>query len=276
MRCIYCGKIVPNDSKYCPFCGCKLPTGETTAPFRLSFDVNGVAFNMIRVESGSFLMGANENEDAYFAAPAHEVIITDDYYIGETQVTQGLWTAVMGRNPSYFGIDNGSFRDEWMNLPVDNVCFNDCLDFIRELNRQTGIYFRLPTEAEWEFAARGGRMSMGYLYAGSDDVDEVAWNEQNSHGGTHPVALLKPNELGLFDMSGNVDEFCIRDIYGGDVNSLFAGRLNNQNFLEGAVRGGDWFEGIWSCRVFESVPMDENEKHDVDFGSSGLRLVLQN
>lgn len=185
--------------------------------------------------------------------------------------------AVMGRNPSYFGIDNGSFSNEWKNLPVDNVCFNDCLDFIRELNRQSGIVFRLPTEAEWEFAARGGRYSMGHLYAGSDDVNEVAWNEQNSSWETHPVALLKPNELGIFDMSGNVDEFCVSDIYGGDVNSLFVERLNNQNSLQCATRGGDWFEGIWSCRVFEGVPCDENEKYDPDEGGSlGLRLVLQN
>ena len=130
--------------------------------------------------------------------PAHEVTLSD-YYIGQTEVTQALWKTVMGTNPSNVKGDN---------LPVERVSWNDCQLFIQKLNELTGLHFRLPTEAEWEYAALGGQKSHGYMYAGSNKVDSVAWHEYNSTNTPKPVATLMPNELGIYDMCGNVYEFC--------------------------------------------------------------------
>ena len=177
-----------------------------TNPFVTPFTVKGVTFKMILVNHGTFTMGATPEMQIsgnYDEVPVHEVTISKDYYMGETPVTQALWQAVMGDNPSGFKGDNN---------PVENVSWYDCLEFINKLNRLTGRKFRLPTEAEWEFAARGGNKSNHTRYAGSSNLDEVAWCISNSGGNTHPVAQKKPNELGLYDMSGNVREWC-NDIY---------------------------------------------------------------
>jgi formylglycine-generating enzyme required for sulfatase activity len=164
--------------------------------------VNGVSFEMVKVEAGTFTMGGTpEMEDKFdYAKPVHKVTITRNFYIGETEVTQALWEAVMGSNPSWF---EGN-----ANRPVESVTWNDCQTFIKKLNAATGKKFRLPTEAEWEFAARGGNKSRHYRYSGSNDIDEVAWYKANSDYETHDVAMKKPNELGLYDMSGNVSEWC--------------------------------------------------------------------
>lgn len=166
-----------------------------------TFTVNGVSFKMITVEGGTFTMGASDDdEEAYYnEKPAHEVTLSS-YSIGETEVTQALWLAVMGSNPSRFTGD--------LTRPVECVSWNDCQAFIIKLNQLTGKTFRLPTEAEWEIAARGGNESMGYKYAGGNDINEVAWYRGNSSSKTHPVATKAPNELGLYDMSGNVFEWC--------------------------------------------------------------------
>ena len=164
-----------------------------------TFTVNGVSFTMKLVEGGTFQMGATSEQgsDAYNSEkPVHSVTLSN-YYLGETEVTQALWNAVMGSNPSYFEGDA---------LPVEQVAWNDCQEFIRKLNQKTGKNFRLPTEAEWEYAARGGKKSNGYKYAGSNDIGSVAWYTNNSDSKTHPVKGKSPNELGLYDMSGNVWE----------------------------------------------------------------------
>ena len=135
--------------------------------------------------------------------PAHSVTLSS-FYIGKYEVTQSLWEAVMGSNPSNRKGDN---------LPVENVSWNDCQTFLRKLNAMTGKNFRLPTEAEWEYAARGGNRSRGYQYSGSKKIDDVAWYNNNSGGETHPVGTKAPNELGIYDMSGNVWEWC-QDWYG--------------------------------------------------------------
>lgn len=174
------------------------------------FEVNGVKFKMIAVEGGSFMMGATpgQGEDAREnEKPAHKVTV-DDFLIGETEVTQELWFAVMGNNPSHFKSDEG-------NLPVENVSWNDVQDFIKKLNEITGLQFRLPFEAEWEYTARGGKKSTDKKYAGSDNIDKVAWYKDNSENKTHAVASKKANELGIFDMSGNVWELC-QDYYYSD------------------------------------------------------------
>lgn len=172
-----------------------------------SYTVNGVTFEMVAVEGGSFIMGATaeQGRDARSdERPAHQVTL-DDYYIGKTEVTQALWQAVMGDNPSYFKGDD---------LPVESISLIDCQEFINRLNQLTGQSFRLPTEAEWEYAARGGKKSRGYKYSGSNSIDEVAWcDEEWGIGSTHPVATKQPNELGIYDMSGNVYEYCLDKYY---------------------------------------------------------------
>jgi formylglycine-generating enzyme required for sulfatase activity len=173
-----------------------------------TFTVAGVSFTMVPVKAGTFTMGAT-NEQLDDATdrekPAHQVTLTRNYSICETEVTQALWLAVMGSNPSGFTGD--------LSRPVEQVSWNDCQTFIAKLNLMTGQNFRLPTEAEWEYAARGGDKGQGFKYAGSNDIDEVAWYSGNAGGTTHPVATKAPNELGLYDMSGNVLEWC-QDWYG--------------------------------------------------------------
>ena len=178
------------------------------------FEVNGVKFRMIAVEGGSFMMGATsgQGDDAREnEKPAHKVTV-DDFYIGETEVTQELWFAVMGNNPSSFKSDDGS-------LPVENVSWDEVQIFIKKLNVITGQRFRLPFEAEWEYAARGGRKSTDKKYAGSDNVDEVAWNGVNADHHTHAVATKRANELGIFDMSGNLSEWN-QDLYNSGYGLL--------------------------------------------------------
>ena len=208
--------ILPLESRFCPSCGHPLEQQVDDSKKKLEFTVYDVSFNMILVEHGDFMMGATEEQEHSRPdeRPVHKVVITNDYYIGETQVTQALWAAITGNNPSSF---KGGYR------PVERVSWYECLSFIRTLNRKlraelAGKKFRLPTEAEWEFAARGGNKSENYLYAGSDILKEVAWFRDNSNGKTRPVAEKKPNELGIYDMSGNVSEWCYdkyRNYFGG-------------------------------------------------------------
>ena len=172
----------------------------------ITVKVNGVSFDMVRVDGGIFNMGLDkgfDNKAVTNESPAHSVTL-DGYYIGKTEVTQALWQAVMGTNPSNFKGDN---------MPVENVSWKDCQEFIGKLNVLTNKKFRLPTEAEWEYAARGGNKSRGYKYAGSDSIDDVAWYDMNGEEITHPVASKQPNELGIYDMTGNVYEWC-SDWYG--------------------------------------------------------------
>lgn len=209
-----------------------------------------VSFKMIAVEGGTFWMGSpDDDEEAEdFAKPRHQVTLSS-FAIGETEVTQALWEAVMGSNPSYY---KGS------NLPVDDLDWDDCQEFIAKLNQLTGRTFRLPTEAEWEYAARGGKYSHGYKYAGSDDVDAVAWywntlpthDSDDERYGPQPVATKQPNELGLYDMSGNVWEFCqdweCREYYrvSPSVNPCC-----NVESSFWATRGGSWARREFYCRV---------------------------
>ena len=203
--------------------------------------VNGVSFKMIRVEGGTFTMGATSEQDSDASddeKPVHQVTLST-FSIGETEVTQELWQAVMGSNPSYF---KGSRR------PVEKVSWEDCQDFIRKLNSLTGRRFRLPTEAEWEYAARGGNKGNGHKYAGSSAIDNVAWHYGNSGSQTHDVATKRANELGLYDMSGNVWEWC-QDGYGSYSSGS---QTNPTGASSGSVRvsrGGSWSLNAMYCRV---------------------------
>ena len=227
-----------------------------------TFTVKGVNFEMVAVEGGTFTMGATEEQgsDVYDdEKPTHQVTLSS-YYIGKTEVTQELWQAVMGSNPSNF---SGT------NLPVERVSWNDCHTFVTKLNALTGKNFRLPTEAEWEYAARGGNKRKGYKYSGSNTIDDVAWYDSNSSSKTHPVATKAPNELGIYDMSGNVYEWC-SDWYGSYSSSA---QTNPTGPTSGSLRvgrGGSWHTDARYCRVsYRNYHLPVNSKYYL-----GLRLCL--
>ena len=251
-----------------------LPTPRQCQPLSsstdLSFTVNGFSFVMKRVEGGEFWMGAHckklgllgknpdnsipnyDNDAEKDESPVHQVKL-DSYYIGETVVTQALWKAVMGLslrqqrdkiNPSWLMRGEGDYH------PMYYVNRNDCLLFIDRLKAMTGRKFRLPTEAEWEFAARGGNAGKGYRYSGSNDLDKVAWFSVNSAVKANPVMTKQPNELGLYDMSGNVWEWC-SDFYGHyydlrQINPSGASEKGEKGYV---IRGGGWDVSAPSCRV---------------------------
>lgn len=225
-------------------------------------NVDGVTYDMIKVQAGTFTMGAtSEMKDPYDdEKPTHQVTLTNDYYIGKTEVTQALWKAVMGNNPSRFIGDN---------LPVERVSWNDCQKFISKLNSMTGQNFRLPTEAEWEFAARGGNNSNHYQYSGSNKLGDVAWYDGNSGSKTHAVATKQPNELGIYDMSGNVWEWC-SDGYGNYSSSSQTNPTgpNSGSFRMG--RGGGWPDCARDCRSSRRAIGEPDDS----INSVGLRLVL--
>lgn len=167
--------------------------------------------NMIKIEGGSFFMGDPNSKDPYLPARWRGWKTVSSFMLDKFEVTQSLWKAIMNENPSIFTMDN---------LPVEYVSYNDVLRFISKLNNLTGLEFRLPTVQEWEFAARGGKYSKKYKYSGSDNINDVAWYENNSSGSTQPVGTKKCNELGIFDMTGNVDEWNDDCVYsGGDYSS---------------------------------------------------------
>ncbi len=218
--------------------------------------------DMVKVEGGTFTMGATseQGKDAYDnEKPAHQVTLSD-YYIGKYEVTQELWTAVMGSNPSSF---TGT------NLPVETVSWNDCQQFIDRLNSMTGLRFRLPTEAEWEYAARGGNKSKGYKYSGSNNVKEVAWYEKNSGSGTHAVGTKQPNELGIYDMSGNVWEWC-SDWYGSYSSSSQTNPTGPFSGSRRVLRGGSWYDAARGCRVSYRGSISPSSRAD----DIGFRLVV--
>lgn len=231
----------------------------------LRFEVRDVSFTMVKVPSGSFVMGATAEQgmEVYdWEKPKHHVTI-GDYYIGQTEVTQALWAAVMDSVPAIY--QNAPTH------PVENVSWEDCQVFIKRLNRLTGVNFRLPTEAEWEFAARGGTGSQGTKCAGSNKPDDVAWYRDNSLLTTHPVGLKLPNELGLYDMNGNVWEWC-HDWYAYYES---ASQINPTGPAESTdnlrvIRGGSWAYDVMNCRVSVRHGQDAAvRKMDI-----GLRLAL--
>ena len=212
---------------------------STSSANMLPITVNGVTFNMIKVDGGTFTMGAtSEQQNPDFdEKPAHKVALSP-YYIGETEVTQALWKAVMGNNPSRFKGDN---------LPVEKVSWEDCQTFIGKLNSLSGKRFRLPTEAEWEFAARGGNQNNHTQYSGSKNIDDVAWYDGNSKSKTHPVKTKKANELGLYDMSGNVWEWC-QDRYGNYGSNTQTNPTGSESETYRVNRGGGWYDLARNCR----------------------------
>ena len=251
-------------------------------------DGKSVDFRMIEVKSGEFMMGATAEQAGAkdVEKPAHKVKLTKDYFIGETEVTQALWEAVMGSNPSGFGTDDPNRGS----LPVELVSWNDICGkggFLEKLNDllqgqlPEGRKFRLPTEAEWEYAARGGHKSHNVqtMYSGSGNIDEVAWYKNNSEGKTHPVKSLKANSLGLYDMSGNVGEWC-SDRYGAtyyeDCSNNGADTVTDPQGSSKTdsrliARSGSWFNDPYDCRVSSRGWLNDS---DDEGNMVGLRLAL--
>ena len=246
---------------------------------------DGISIDMVRVEAGTFTMGATaEMKDPYDGEkptdrsaaydllqlakkyqydgekPTHRVTLTNDYYIGKYEVTQALWQAVMGNNPS---------KLKGKNLPVENVSWDDCQEFISKLNRITGKMFRLPTEAEWEYAARGGKKCRGYQYSGSNNLSDVAWYYDNSGYKTHAVGTKQPNELGIYDMSGNVWEWC-QDWDGAYSSSSQVNPTGANSGSCRVFRGGCWFSDARFCRS----SCRNSSSPDHRSCCLGLRLVL--
>lgn len=229
----------------------------------ITITVNGVSFDMVKVEAGSFIMGCTSEQggDCYdFEKPYHRVTISSDYYIGKYEVTQELWEAVMVTNPS-----------KWkaFDRPVEKVSWNDAQEFCAELSRMTGRRFRLPTEAEWEYAARGGKKTTNAKYSGSSSVAAVAWYADNSGIQTHPVGKLRPNELGIYDMSGNVWEWC-QDWYGSYGSASQTDPVGPGSGSYRVLRGGGLGTYAWDCRVSFRIANDPDYRDD----SFGFRLCL--
>lgn len=255
-------------------------TNKTSTIDGLNITVNGVSFVMKKIEGGSFTLGSKDV--AYkWENPAHKVTVSS-FYMGETEVTQGLWMAVMGKNPSHFIGDN---------LPVDSVSYLDIVnEFLPKLNQLTGKNFRLPTEAEWEFAAKGGLRGSGYNYAGSFNIENVAWYWQNSgdqllsgsdddwdwsnitnnNGRTRDVKGKSPNELGLYDMSGNVWEWCSDAWYQYKNTSENNPRHEGEAKSKRVLRGGSWCSRTTDCRVTFRSSREPNDR----YAKRGFRLAL--
>ena len=234
--------------------------GDTGSSDIQTFTVNGVTFNMVTVKGGTFTMGGTSEQGAVASdeKPTHSVTLST-YLIGKTEVTQELWQAVMGTNPS---------TTKGNSFPVVKVSWNDCQTFINKLNVLTGKNFRLPTEAEWEYAARGGNKSKAYKYSGSSTIDNVAWYKANA-GIIKPVASLQPNELGIYDMSGNVWEFC-NDWYGNYSGEAQTNPIGPASGDYRVQRGGSCATSADQCRISYRGAADPT----VPFDHVGLRLCL--
>lgn len=218
-------------------------------------------FEMVYIPAGSFKMGHESGEK--MDKPVHEVEL-DEYWIGKYEVTQAQWVEIMGENPSGF--------PDCPQCPIDNVNYDDIQKFIEKVNEKSGYTYRLPTEAEWEYAARGGSQSKGFRFSGSNNINEVGWYWENSAEKTHPVGQKKPNELGLYDMTGNVAEWC-SDWYSDEYYTR-SPRKNPKGEETGvlrSVRGGSWEMDSRRSIVWHrnsSVPVTRNE-------ALGFRLVRE-
>jgi len=215
--------------------------------------------NMVLVEGGTFTMGSSQKDDVWTRGkPRHEVTVSS-FMICKFEVTQEEWQAVMGNNPSFY---------KGAKLPVNGISWYECQEFIRKLNSMTEKHFRLPTEAEWEYAARGGKKSNGYIFAGGNNPDNVMWHIGNKRGKLHAVGLKRPNELGLYDMSGNILEWC-QDWYEKKYNTdNKTNPKGPENGKEKVLRGGDIHCGYDICGVSDRF------YYSPDYGSStGFRLA---
>ena len=238
------------------------PKHKSTPTVNRQAELNKLINNMVYVSGGTFTMGATSEQGSYVYSqekPTHSVTLSS-FYLCKYEVTQSLWQAVMGSNPS---------KLKGNNLPVEQVSWNDCQTFISRLNSLTGKCFRLPTEAEWEYAARGGNRSRGYKYSGSNTLSDVAWYEDNSSYKTHPVGTKSPNELGFYDMLGNVCEWC-SDWSGNYSSSSQSNPTGPSSGSARVYRGGSRGTHAGNCRPSYRMGIPP----DYRGGNLGLRLAL--
>lgn len=229
----------------------------------ITFAIGSQKLEMIRVEGGMMRVGATEEQVLYAESeeyPPH-LINLNTFYISRYPITQAIWKFVMAYNKSHY--NSAKVRNSEQH-PAENLTHDDAKEFVRRISVLKNISFSLPTEDEWEYAARGGQKSLHYLYAGSNDIDEVAWYRDNADGSTHPVGEKKPNELGLYDMSGNVWEWTETPAYSYDVNVIPEGDCFSR-------RGGSWAHKEKNCRVSKRYFSDHKKKTS----GLGLRVVIR-
>lgn len=244
--------------------------GTSAFAEKKQYEVNGIKFNMVYVEGGSFSMGSLENDkNAEKDETKHKVVLTN-YYIGETEVTQALWSAVMPKNPSYFKRDSL--------LPVERISYAEAKEFVSQLNLLTHESFCLPTEAEWEYAAKGGKNHDDYAYSGSAQIDSVAFYgnskanlKQNATDATYPVGTKQPNSLGIYDMSGNVYEWCSDWYYRFYPTDTEVNPQGPDSGTFRVVRGGCWSSDPNHCRTSKRVYVSPRKK----YSNIGMRLCLR-
>ena len=256
----------------------KISVSEAVETGGLESGLDAQATTLVYVEGGSFMMGSDDLESWEDEQPIHEVSVSS-FYICKYQVTQKEWQEVMGDNPSVFEGDM---------LPVDTIDWYDAIEYCNKRSIKEGFNpcysgsgdniscdwtangYRLPTEAEWEYAARGGKKSRGYKYSGSNDINEVAWYGDNSRYKTHPVGQKQANELDIYDLSGNVWEWCwdrnSSDYYSDSPSSKPRGPRKGKNRV---LRGGSWNYDDYYCRV----ALRFNGSPDYRFSSCGLRIL---
>lgn len=303
-KCVYCG-MTPVENK--PEARKKTPC--VGLPPVLTFTVKGVSFKMILVEGGTFYMGLTPKEAQKFTNEGVDwrkkvqIETLNSYYIGETVVTQALWKAIMDISivtPAFWksslGDINNPSKFKGDNLPVENVSWQNCQEFITILNEQTGSAFRLPSEAEWEFASKGGNFSRGYELSGSNNYIDVAWLKEEGQprylSTTKPVKTKFPNELGIYDMTGNVWEWC-QDEYNEDYVRKYGDHGGNHQDVQIGLRGAKilrGFSSFWSADIVSNHPsyrnyqrlnyrnpslLDNGQKREGwDYDAFGFRLAL--
>ena len=240
-------------------------TCQIAVPDDRTFTVGSVTFKMKHVEAGTFQMGSTEYVNE---RPIHSVTITNDYYMGETEVTQALWKEVTGNSPTTDGSSWSYTYGIGDDYPAYNISYEDVQKFIKELNSMTGENFRMPTEAEWEFAARGGNKSKGYTYSGSNSTGYVAWYTMNSSK-TNIVKTRNANELGIYDMSGNVREWCSDwfDTYSSSAQTNPIGPSTGSYYVS---RGGYYHSNFEYCRCTYRDKDTSSNRHN----GLGFRLAL--
>jgi formylglycine-generating enzyme required for sulfatase activity len=251
----------------------------------VTFEIGGVEFTMKCIKGGTFMMGAQHstvNEANYdprafdWESPIHSVSV-NDYYIGETLVTQSLWRAVMGGTPMP---ENKQWNEQnglGNNVPAYNISYFDAEKFVAKLNeipeiKNANIIFRIPTEAEWEFACRGGLYSKGLRYSGSDKVEDVAWFDYISNSKVHPIKEKAPNELGLYDMSGNLFEWCL-DWYTRYTSESLINPAGPNDGRRRVLRGGCWNYSARNCRV--SYRLNDSPQHADNYYGFRLAMSIQ-
>ncbi|MCL2073100.1 MAG: SUMF1/EgtB/PvdO family nonheme iron enzyme [Marinilabiliaceae bacterium] len=234
--------------------------GNLSASCTITVAIHPSEPQMVSVEGGTFTFGCTDDEDYYFWEFPTQQVTLSEFKIGKFLVMQSQWEAVMGDNPSRFIGEN---------LPVERVSWDDVQEFIHKLNGLTGKEYRLPTEAEWEYAAREGSQSGNYKYSGSNNLDDVAWYEENSEDKTHPVGTKSPNKLGVFDMSGNVYEWC-NDWYGHYTRDSKINPTGPEEGESRVLRGGAWRGADRTCRISYRI----SSAPDSFASYVGFRLVL--